>query len=222
MWERMDPRTRLALGLMATGVVFMSYEQELLLIESSALLSILLGRGTSGKWARSLPLIGPMVGLVFVVTAVSFDVQAAILLSVRLFNLLTTSFIFFSVLTPEELGEALLKLKVPYGLVFMLTAAMRYVPLIRLKIRHIMDAQISRGIDLRFRLGNIGNFFALLMPLLFQSFLLSEELAMAMESRGFGRKGRSSRRRLRLTHLDYGVMLVALTAFVFFIRRQGG
>jgi energy-coupling factor transport system permease protein len=90
------------------------------------------------------------------------------------------------------------------------------VPLIRLKIRHIIDAQSSRGIDLRPRLRNVGNFMALLMPLLAQSFVLSDELAVAMESRGFGRKGRSSRRQYDLTFLDCSLMVGALLLLVLF------
>ena len=72
------------------------------------------------------------------------------------------------------------------------------------RIRRIMDAQRSRGIDLRPRLRNIPNFVALLMPLLVQSFVLAEQLAMAMESRGFSRKGRTLRRNYRITGKNAG------------------
>jgi len=99
---------------------------------------------------------------------------------------------------------------------------MRYVPLIRQKIRNIIDAQSSRGIDLRPRLKNVGNFLALLMPLLAQSFVLSDELALAMESRGFGRKGRSLRRQFNLTLWECALMIGALLLLVFFAFWERG
>jgi len=157
-----------------------------------------------------------MLGMVFVIGLLFFGWQAAALLVVRLAALLTVSFLFFRSISPEETGAALQKCGVPFELVFILTTAMRYVPLIGQKIRNIMDAQQSRGIDLRPRIKNIGNFMALLMPLLIQSMLLSDQLALAMESRGFKRRGRSSRRRYRLTAKDYGLMAGSLAVLVGF------
>jgi len=194
----------------------------------------------------------------------------AILLSVRLINLLTVSFIFFHAINPEEIGDGLEKIGIPYVVVFILTTAMRYVPLIGLQIRNIIrsylkkvfspdigvepspqvldilkyacglslgfalisnenpnfemasSVQQSRGIDLRPRLKNAVNFMALLMPLLVQSFLMSDELAMAMETRGFGCKGRSSRRKYRLMLMDWGLLTAGLTFLLIFFWWERG
>ena len=198
------------------AAVFVARKPETLVVESIILLAALPLLGLGKEWAHSFRYFWPILGLVFIIAFFSFDLQAALLLATRLFNLLTVSFVFFRTVTPEEMGATLNKLGVPYGFAFILTTAMRYVPLIRLKIRHIIDAQSSRGIDLRPRLRNVGNFLALLMPLLAQSFVLSDELAVAMESRGFGRKGRSSRRQYGLTFLDCSLMVGALLLLVLF------
>jgi len=192
---RFDPRTKLALGLMAVAAVFIARDPEALLLECVALLITIPLLGLTRAWTQSLRFVLPMVALVFAVALFSFDLLIASVLSIRLFNLLNVSFVFFRTVSPEELGGALRKMGIPYGFAFLLTSSMRYVPLIGEKLRNIIDAQRSRGIDLRLRLKNVPNFMALLMPLLAQSFVLSDELAMAMESRGFGRKGRSSRTR---------------------------
>jgi energy-coupling factor transport system permease protein len=163
-----------------------------------------------------------MVCLVFVISYFSFDVSLAFLLSVRLFNLLTVSFIFFHTISPSEMGDGLGKIGIPYEVVFILTTALRYVPLIGVKIRNIINAQQSRGIDLRPRLKNAVNFMALLMPLLVQSFLMSDELAMAMETRGFGRKGRSSRRKYRLAFMDWGLLTAGLVFLLMFFLWERG
>ncbi len=212
----LDPRTRLALGLMAFTAVLIAKNAGTLLVESALILFAIYLMGIGRSWLRSLRLMGAMVGMVFIIALVSFDFQSALLLSVRLINLLTVSFVFFHAITPEEMGGSLRKMGVPFEFGFILTTSMRYVPLIGKKIRHIFDAQRSRGIDLRPRIKNIWNFTALLMPLLVQSFVLSEELALAMESRGFGRASRSSRISYRIALWEYGLMIVSLAFLIGF------
>jgi len=207
---------------MAIAAVLVARKPETLVVESIILLAALPLLRMGKEWAYSFRYFWPMLGLVFVIAFFSFNLQVALLLAIRLFNLLTVSFVFFRTVSPEEIGATLNKIGVPYAFAFILTTAMRYVPLIRLKIRHIIDAQSSRGIDLRPRLRNVGNFMALLMPLLAQSFLLSDELALAMESRGFGRKGRSSRRQYDLTFWDYFLMVGALLVLVLFAFWERG
>ena len=207
---------------MAIGAVFLAREPETLILESVALLSTIALLGLTRAWIKSLRFVLPMIALIFAISLFSFDIQVALVLSVRLFNLLAVSFVFFRATSPEELGDALRKMGVPYEFAFILTTAMRYVPLLGQKIRNIVDAQRSRGIDLRPRLKNVPNFMALLMPLLAQSFVLSDELAMAMESRGFGRKGRSSRKQYRLTFWEYGLMLASLSLLLFFAWWEWG
>ena len=210
MLNRLDPRTRIVLGLAAMGAVFIAREPRSLVVEWVLLMISLPLMRMARRWIHSLRFVLPMVGLVFAITLLSFDFQVALVLSMRLLNLLTVSLIFFGVVSPEEMGDVLVNIGIPYGFAFILITGMRYVPLIGQKIRNIMDAQLSRGIDLRPRLKNATNFMALLVPLLVQSFVLSEDLAIAMESRGFGRKGRSARREYRFASWEYFLMVVSL------------
>jgi energy-coupling factor transport system permease protein len=207
---------------MAIGAVFVAQEPETLLAECILLLVALPLLGIGRAWLHSLRFLLPMVGLVFVIGFISFDILTTLVLSIRLINLLNVCFIFFRSVSPEEMGNGLNKIGIPYVFTFILTTAMRYVPLIGLKINHIFDAQRSRGIDLRPKLRNMTNFMALLMPLLAQSFILSDELAMAMESRGFARKRRSSRRQYRLNLLDYLLMVLSLALLVLFTWWERG
>ncbi len=52
------------------------------------------------------------------------------------------------------------------------------------------------------------NLAALLAPLLIQSFQLAEELAMAMEARGFSRKGRTLMGRWGIRSWEYGLIML--------------
>jgi energy-coupling factor transport system permease protein len=210
----LDPRTKLFIGVMAVTAVLITGKPWTLVVESSLLLISLVLFGVAGSWRRSLPLILPMVGLVFVISFVSYDLRLASLLALRLLNLLTVSFVFFQKITPEEVGDAMRKCGIPYEWSFIMTTSMRYVPLISRRVRQIGDAQRSRGIDLKPRLRNVPNFMALLMPLLVQSFLLSEELAMAMESRGFRSKGRSFRKEYRIGPWEFVLMILCLVSTI--------
>ncbi len=220
--RKLDPRTKLSLGIMAIAAVFIAQRPYTLVAEGMIIFVLLPLLGNGRALIRSLRLAWVMVALVFVVAYLSFDTQTALLLSLRLLNLLTVSFVFFHRITPDELGDALKKMGVPHAFAFILTGGMRYVPLIGQKIRHIMDAQQSRGIDLRPRIGNIPNFMALLIPLLVQSFVLSDELAIAMESRGFARKDRSWRREYRLTPVEYVVIFASLLLVIAFAWWERG
>jgi energy-coupling factor transport system permease protein len=202
---------------MAIAAVLFTRTPEVHGIESLVLFLVLSVRRMIRLWGRDMRLMAPMIALVFAVGIISFDFQTASMLSLRLLNLFTVSFVFFRTMTPEELGDGMRKLGLPYELSFILATSMRYVPLIGRRIRLIMEAQMSRGIDLRPRLRNVPNFIALLMPLLIQSFLLAEELAMAMEARGFGLKGRTFRRIYRITPKDVVLILLSLILLAVFL-----
>lgn len=202
---------------MGIAVILITQKTLPLIVELSFLCVGLLALNMVKSWIRALKLILPLVVLVFVIAIISFTADTALMLSLRLLNLLTVSFVFFQSISPEELGNSFRKMGIPYEFCFILTTSLRYVPLIGGKIRSIMDAQRSRGIDLRPRLRNIPHFVALLMPLLVQSFVLAEQLAMAMESRGFARTGRSFRREYRVSFGEYAMMGIALVLLVVFM-----
>jgi energy-coupling factor transporter transmembrane protein EcfT len=153
---RLSPVTRLFLLAAGISAVLASRSMAALAAEA-AVVAILMLLGEQERRVRSLRLMGPMVGLVFVLGGVFFDLATAANLALRLFSLLGIAAVCFASLRPEEVGAALAGLKVPPAPAFMLTAGLRYVPLIEKKIRSIRDAQQARGIDLRPRLKNIGN-----------------------------------------------------------------
>ena len=70
---------------------------------------------------------------------------------------------------------------------------------------------------MRPRIRNVKNFLALLMPLLVQSFILAENLALAMESRGFQMKKRTFRRTYKILFREYVLMGLSLALFVAFL-----
>lgn len=215
---RLDPRTRLALWLMATIAVLATGSEWAMAAEAALIFCALASLGLFGRWISALRMMLPIAGLVFIISLVFFDLREAVFLSVRILCLLTVSFIIFQKITVDEVGEGLRRLGLPHWIAFILTSSMRYVPLLGERLSCIMDAQRSRGIDLRPRLRNLNNLLALAVPLLIQAILLSENLAMAMEARGFSRKRKSHSRDMRLGIADYVVLATGCGSLALFLK----
>ncbi|KRN90575.1 ABC transporter permease [Ligilactobacillus ceti DSM 22408] len=98
----------------------------------------------------------------------------------------------------ESLMMPLKKLHVPvYEIALMLSIALRFIPLLMDETTKIMNAQRSRGLN--FAEGNLlqkaKSVIPLLIPLFISSFNRAEELAYAMEARGYqGGEGRTKYR----------------------------
>lgn len=122
----------------------------------------------------------------------------------------------------EYLLRPLVVLKVPvYEIALMLSIALRFVPTLMDETEKIMNAQRARGVD--FGEGNVFQqmkaIVPLLIPLFVSSFNRAEELATAMEARGYqGGEGRTKYRQLKwasrdnLVIIGYGLLTVALVA----------
>ena len=120
----------------------------------------------------------------------------------------------------EYLLRPLKVVKVPvYEIALMLSIALRFVPTLMDETEKIMNAQRARGVD--FGEGNIFQqmkaIVPILIPLFVSSFNRAEELATAMEARGYkGGEGRTKYRQLAwesrdtIAMLAYAVLTVGL------------
>ncbi|MGE7768708.1 energy-coupling factor transporter transmembrane component T family protein [Peribacillus sp. NPDC096540] len=124
----------------------------------------------------------------------------------------------------EELLGPLKKWKMPvHELALMMSIALRFIPTLMEETEKIMKAQTARGVDfssgpIRDRVKSI---VPLLVPLFVSSFKRAEELATAMESRGYrGGEGRTKYRQLNWKTSDSLLMvsLGALTVMLFLLR----
>lgn len=125
----------------------------------------------------------------------------------------------------EFLLRPLLAIKVPvYEIALMLSIALRFVPTLMDETEKIMNAQRARGVD--FGEGSVLQqmkaIVPLLIPLFVSSFNRAEELATAMEARGYqGGEGRSKYRLLKWEMRDTFVIIIyaLLTVGLVFIRK---
>ncbi|MGM9988991.1 MAG: energy-coupling factor transporter transmembrane component T family protein [Bacillaceae bacterium] len=137
----------------------------------------------------------------------------AIFMSIRFFLLIGVTTLLTLTTTPieitdgiERLFHPLKKLKIPvHEVALMLSISLRFIPTLIEETDKIAKAQMARGVD--FSTGplkeRIKSIVALLVPLFVNSFKRAEDLAVAMESRGYrGGVGRTKYRQSKWGYKD--------------------
>ncbi|ULG74436.1 energy-coupling factor transporter transmembrane component T family protein [Macrococcus brunensis] len=124
----------------------------------------------------------------------------------------------------ETLFRPLKKMKVPvHELALMMSIALRFIPTLMDETQKIMRAQVSRGSDMT--AGNpvkrLKAIVPLLVPLFVSAFKRAEDLAVAMEVRGYrGDVNRTKYRRLdwRLADTLTLLTLIPITLLILYFR----
>lgn len=155
--------------------------------------------------------------------------NALVLSFITSFQLLIViySFILFNLLIDtDQLMQVLIKLRLPYTLVLLITLTLRFFPLLQKDLEIITDVQKSRGYELdrggSFR--KIKRKMILLLPLLANSLERSIQVSEALETRAFTRENkRTFYTKLAVNGWDYmnlGVTIGLLTGLIF-IKSMG-
>ncbi|MFC5465896.1 energy-coupling factor transporter transmembrane component T family protein [Lederbergia graminis] len=157
--------------------------------------------------------------------------KQGIYISIRFFLLVFVSSLLTLTTTPIELTDGLenvlhplKKIRFPvHELALMMSISLRFIPTLIDETDRIMKAQMARGVD--FSSGTIKEriqaVLPLLIPLFISSFKRAEDLAIAMEARGYrGGEGRTKYRLLRWKFRDTMVLfvLIILTSGLILLR----
>ncbi|MEH7383157.1 energy-coupling factor transporter transmembrane protein EcfT [Bacillus sp. JJ1533] len=158
-------------------------------------------------------------------------VRQGIFISLRLLYLIIMTTILTLTSTPIEITDGMESLLSPFKkiglptheLALMMSISLRFIPTLMQETEKIMKAQAARGVE--FTSGPIKDrmkaIVPLLIPLFISSFKRAEELAIAMEARGYrGGEGRTKLRLLQWRGLDtlMLVLLFATAAILFLLR----
>jgi energy-coupling factor transport system permease protein len=211
----LDPRSKL-MATLSGGMILICFHSWLPLAVSLAVLISAVWAFSLGRpWLVFLKSLGFAVVSFFVILFLAFDSVTAVSAALRLLTIGTVFFLFFQTTPPESLSNALIKMGIPYSFAFVLSASMQFVPVLVKRAGSIRDAQRSRGVPLEGTLGTVRHFPALAGPLLIQAFKLADELAEAMEARGFGAPGRQFRNEPRFRGVDWALTALSMAAMGF-------
>lgn len=147
-------------------------------------------------------------------------------MGLRLATILMAGLIFLTTTRIEEFSSGLPRLGVPYPMAFAFATALRLVPTFAGAGATIIQAQVSRGLELEkvnvFQ--RAAHFVPLAVPLFIYGIRHTNLLAMALESKGFNPAGKRTHFvQLRMGARDWLVLLVlaALAAGLVWLRLQG-
>jgi len=170
---------------------------------------IVSNEGSHVLWTAgvSIPLVGqPRVTLEAIAFGAAMGVRLTIIISA--FTLLNLC------VHPDDLMQAAIKARLPYRSVLVTSLSTRFIPVLFSDANTIMDVQRSRGVDFAAGgfSGRVRSYGALVLPLLSNSLDRAVQVAEAMESRGYGARGRRTFFRDRpVQHVDV-LAVVALVA----------
>lgn len=141
-------------------------------------------------------------------------------MSLRLLTTISAFAILSLTINPDVLLQTILLLKIPYRTVLVTSIATRFIPCLLTDLGRIQDSLKTRGYQM-----NKGNFLSrvkrraiLLPPLLSNSLERSIQSAEAMESRGFGSKGKKVfYKSVQTTRTDYFFIMLPVMLFVLFV-----
>ncbi len=144
-------------------------------------------------------------------------------MGLRLATFVAMGLLFLSTTRNEELTNGFLRMGLPYPIAFALTTALRLVPTFAGAGATIVQAQMSRGLDLESGtiFSRAGKFIPLAVPLFIYAIRHTNLLAMALESKGFSPM---SKRTLyyepHMKRADYAVLLslLGVLALLLYLR----
>ncbi|MFE8703861.1 energy-coupling factor transporter transmembrane component T family protein [Cytobacillus sp. FJAT-54145] len=234
--HRMDPRSKLILTFLFVCVVFIA--NNALTYGILAVYTVLMVSFSKVPFRFLLGGLKPIIWLVLFTLVLHLfltkegellfelgwikiyeeGLRQGVFISVRFFLLILMTSLLTLTTTPieitdglEDLLNPLKKFKFPvHELALMMSISLRFIPTLMQETDKIMKAQTARGVD--FSGGPIKDrvkaIIPLLIPLFISSFKRAEDLAVAMEARGYrGGEGRTKYRHLKWGVVDTGMLV---------------
>lgn len=168
---------------------------------------------------------GEQLTTILGVAIYSGAIQQTLFIIVRLTFMITITTILTSTTKPLDLTLGIEDLLIPFKkigvpahiIAMMISIALRFIPTLVEEAQRIMKAQASRGVDLeegKFK-EKIKCILSLIVPLFISAFQRAEELANAMEARGYAPdRTRTRYKKLKMTIKDYCALSLCMCVFV--------
>jgi len=213
--HNLDPRAKLLFSIVYSVSALLFTELVPLLILFLTLIPLIFLGKMFKEWMRSIRGLSSLILIIIILNTYFLSLAYAISMIIRIFIMITAFSIFFLTVHPNDLALSLISMKVPYEFAFAFSLAFRFVPTIAIEAQNIMDAQQSRGYEMKQSglINQIKNLFPLLVPLIVGSIKRAFHVAEALESRAFG----SIKNRTYYYTIKYSVKDWMFTIYLFLI-----
>jgi len=135
--------------------------------------------------------------------------------ALRIYCIVLASLLTFIWMDPTSLTLMLLKTGLNYRYAMLVSLSLRTFPLLERELGKIYDSQQARGMELRGTLRKLIRLLAVMMPFVLRALRRANEIAVAMELRGFGyRRERTWQRTIALGSWDRIVLLALAGAAI--------
>jgi energy-coupling factor transport system permease protein len=186
---RLNPYTKIAAGLIliVASLAFFSFEKAL------SLFVLMLTLSASAKKLRSnagsLVPSAPFAIIIFIAEfLLGRSVLTGFAYALRFVDLVFSSSIMFTSVSPDEIDYMARKVLRWRDFSFLISTTYKFIPVLASDISQIIEVQKARGVD--FDTKNIfkllKNYYTILVPLFVVSIVRSQQLAEALELRGYG------------------------------------
>lgn len=224
--HNLDPRSKLLFALIYTTGALLFTEIIPLTFLFISLIPIILSGRLLNKWIKSLRGLSFLYILIIILNTLFIrdnGFSFAIAMVLRISIMISAFSAFFLTVDPNDLALSLISMKVPYEFAFSFSLAFRFVPTISIEAQNIIDAQQSRGYEMKKSgiLNQIKNLFPLLVPLIIGSIKRAFNVAEALESRAFGsNKDRTFYFSIKYSYKDwiFTIYLFVMLFLLIFIR----
>lgn len=226
--HKLDPRIKILWLLGLSFLVFIVNDKiSILSIFGLVLITILLSKlPLKAVWNSSKVFIVLFtVSYIILFSLLLWDFKKGavdgIFFSIKFLVLILSSIVFAMSTSPRDLMLSLVKIKVPYELAFMLTLAIRFVPVITREINHVIDAQKARAHRIKFSIfkpvDSMQTFFPILIPTFHLLLIKAFDLSLSIEARAFRAKPkRTYPPRLKFKFKDYVALILLVIIFGYF------
>jgi len=212
--HRLNPITKIILSLILCAACFATESIFFCIAIIAINILIALSAGVAGRAVSILKLLLKFCSVLFILQ-VLFVREGNILMQLPILNIVITDkgilfssmmvlrligstlplALMLSVTKMNDLSNALVsRVGIPYGYVFAMITAMRFIPVFSSEMEGIIEAQTARGVefDTKNVVKKIMLIFPLCVPLLITSVRKIEETSIAAELRGFNCRKRES------------------------------
>lgn len=235
MIYELDARTKIVLVLVLSSwaVFFQNIKVLTIVLFLTILTSLILKCNLLGVYKKAKRLIKLMI--IIAIAQSIFNKNGQTILSMNNFTLLTyeglekaiefilrvgiiiTSASIVVTSNYREIVQGLVQWKVPYEIAFMVSVAIRFLPIFSGELKDAVTAIQLRGIELeKIPLRKkIGIYSYLLMPIISSVIIKAKELSMSMEMRAFGiYPKRTSYMTLKMKKIDYIIISISLVLLI--------